>query len=343
MRTPTHVTTRPIVPPSLASPATARSAGRSVALDRLRGMALVAMLLHHLLDWFSGRAREVLPGWRSFVVTDVAAVAFFVVAGASVALFSSARRRRGVPRPLVGVEVLRRYGLLVPIGVAIHVALFRSEYSVGVLEALGVTVVAGAAIASWVGPRALPLVAGVVVAAGAVGAEVLAGRSGWVAEHLFGGTFPLVVYLGLVLVGIAAVRSGLHLDLRRVAWVAAVGVAATVSLLAAGFEPDRYPSGVAFVVPGLAGTAVAHALCQLRWPAWSGAVDRVVQDAGTRALGIFISHYAVFWLLQQVGLMGELDVAVALPLAAVVTAGFCLVAPYVPQLPWSPRTGRRRA
>ena len=44
MRTPTHVTTRPIVPPSLAAPATARSAGRSVALDRLRGLALVAML-----------------------------------------------------------------------------------------------------------------------------------------------------------------------------------------------------------------------------------------------------------------------------------------------------------
>lgn len=343
MRTPTHVIARPAAPPSVAPPTAPRSAGRSVALDRLRGLALVAMLLHHLLDWFSGRAREVLPGWRSFVVTDVAAVAFFVVAGASVALFSSARRRRGVPRPLVGVEVLRRYGLLVPIGVAIHVALFRSEYSVGVLEALGVVVVAGAAIASWVGPRVLPLVAGLVLVTGAVGAEVLAGRDGWAAEHLFGGTFPLVVYLGFVLVGIASVRSGVHLDRRGVGVVAAVGAAATLLLLAAGFEPDRYPSGVAFVVPGLAGTAALYALCQLRWPVWSGAVDRVVRDAGTRALGIFISHYAVFWLLQQLGLMGELEVAVALPLAAVVTAAICLVAPYVPQLPWSPRTGRRRA
>ena len=50
------------------------------------------MLVRHVTDWATGDARAVLPGWPSFTLTDVAPVAFFVAAGASMALFVAARR-----------------------------------------------------------------------------------------------------------------------------------------------------------------------------------------------------------------------------------------------------------
>jgi hypothetical protein len=71
-------------------------------------------------------------------------------------------------------------------------------------------------------------------------------------------------------------------------------------------------------------------------------VDSVVRRAGTRALGIFVTHYLLFGLLRRVGVTHALDAATAIPLALAITATLCVLAPHVPQLPWSPRTGPRR-
>ena len=38
--------------------------GRILALDRLRGLALVAMVVHHMTEWLTGDARAILPGGR---------------------------------------------------------------------------------------------------------------------------------------------------------------------------------------------------------------------------------------------------------------------------------------
>src|SRR5918996_1467250 len=145
------------------TPAPARPASaRLIALDRLRGLALVAMVVHHLTEWLTGDARAVLPGWRSFTVTDVAAPAFFVAAGAWASLFAAGRRRRGVCRPGVAAQILRRYGLLVPIGLGLDWLLWRHPAMFGALEALGATVVVGAALAATVPARWLPgLAAGI--------------------------------------------------------------------------------------------------------------------------------------------------------------------------------------
>ena len=43
---------------------------------------------------------------------------------------------------------------------------------------------------------------------------------------------------------------------------ATAGVAATAALLVVGVAPDRYPGDLAFVIPGLAGTAIVYALAQ---------------------------------------------------------------------------------
>jgi hypothetical protein len=309
------------------------------ALDRLRGVALVGMLIHHLTDWMTGDARAVLPSWRSFAVTDVPAVAFFVAAGASLALFVSSRRARGLSRARVAGQVLRRYGLLVPIGLSLDWVLWRRPSMFGVLEALGLAVVVAAAAVAVVPDRLLPAAAALTVAGGIVAERLATGQAGWWADELLAGKFPAVTYVGFVLVGAAAVRSGRYLDQRWAVTVAAAGVAATVALLVAGVAPDRYPGDLAFVVPGLAGTAIVYALAQT---AVLGPIDAVIRRAAAYTLGIFVAHYAIYGTLRHQGLLGDVPGAVAVPAAVAVTVALCLAAPNVPQPPWSARTGRRR-
>jgi peptidoglycan/LPS O-acetylase OafA/YrhL len=313
---------------------------RSPALDRLRGIALVAMLVHHLTEWLTGDARAVLPGWRSFVVTDVAAVAFFCAAGASMALLASGRRRRGAPRAGVAAEIARRYGLLVPIGVALHWLLWRDAFTFGVLEALGVAVVVAAAVVAAVPGRFLTAAAVATLVLGAWCERVADGRGGAV-EEVIGGKFPLVTYVGFVLVGAAVVRGGRLADRRWAAAALVTTVAATVAVVASGIAPDRYPGGISFVVPGLAGTAVAWGVGHLRWPTWFGAVDRALRQAGLRAFGIFVAHYALLGVLRHAGITGTVTPAVAVAVALLVTVALCVVAPLVPELPWSLRRGTR--
>ena len=314
---------------------------RTDALDRLRGVALVAMLVHHLIDWTTGDARAVLPGWRAFTVTDAAAVMFFVAAGASMSLFVASRRRRGMPRHRVGAQVLRRYGLLVPVGVALDWLLWRDPLMCGVLEVLGLTVVLGAGIAALLPARALPLAAAAVVWAGVRSEQAVGGRTDWWSSELFGGKFPLVTYLGFVLVGVAVVRCGWHDRRRAVTAAAGVATVATIALVADGLVPARYPGDVHFVVPGLAVTVVVFALAQLRWGTVFAGLDRVVREAASHTLGIFVAHYALYALLRQVGVLGDVPGSVAVPAAVLVTVAVCLAAPHVPQPGWSLRTGCR--
>jgi uncharacterized membrane protein len=316
--------------------------GRVLALDRLRGLALVAMVVHHMTDWLTGDARAVLPGWSSFAVTDVAAPAFFVAAGASASLFMAARRRRGATRRRVAAEVLRRYGLLVPIGVAFDWLLWRRPAMFGVIEALGVTVVVGTALAAVVGFRWLPILAACTLAAGILAERGVAGNGGWWADEVLAGKFPAATYVGFVLVGMAVVRTGRFADRRWGLAAAALGVAAVVALLAAGVAPDRYPGGLAFVIPGLAGTVLVYALAQCGWPRWLGLADRLVQAAAAHTLGVFLAHYGVYYVLvDRTGVAGTVPSAVALAAAVLTAVALAAVAPLVPQPPWSLRTGRR--
>ena len=316
---------------------------RILALDRLRGLALVAMAVHHMTEWLTGGARAVLPGWSSFAVTDVAAPAFFVAAGASASLFMAARRHRGMTRPRVAAEMVRRYGLLVPIGLAFDWLLWRHPTMFGVIEALGVTVVVGATLAVAVGARWLPALAVATLATGVLAERAVSGNAGWWADEVVAGKFPAVTYLGFVLVGMAAVRTGRFADRRWGLTAATLGAAAVALLLAAGVSPDRYPGGLAFVVPGLAGTALLYALGQCGWPTWLGAVDRLVQSAAAHTLGIFLAHYVVYYVLvDRTGIAGTVPGAVALPVALLTAVALAAVAPRVPQPPWSLRTGRRR-
>jgi uncharacterized membrane protein len=314
---------------------------RDVALDRLRGAALVAMLVHHLTGWLTGiDARDVLPGWPQFAVTDVAAPAFFVAAGMSLALFTRSRLRRGMPVARLGGQILRRYGLLVPMGVGLRGALGRSPEGFGVLEALGVTVVVAALLLAVLPARARWPGVVALLAAGMLSTRLVTPGDPALVAEMVAGKFPVLTYTGFVLLGAVAVVSGAYRDRRLVAVATLLAVGTAIALLADGIVPARYPGELPFVLPGLAGTMVVYAVGQWRWPVWARPLDGLLRPAAAHTLGIFLAHYVLFELLRSRGINGSLDPAVAVPAAIAITLAFCLVAPKVPELPWSPRTGR---
>src|SRR5215207_5061731 len=330
------------VPPSTAPGPAATGTNRLEALDRFRGVALMAMLLHHLCEWLAGDARQVLPGWPDFILTDVAAPAFFVAAGASCALLVIGRRRRGASRLRIAGVVLRRYGLLVPVGMALAWFLWREPFAFGVLEALGTTVCVAAVLGALLPGGLVSVAATTALIAGVMVERDVTGQTDWLAVEFWAGNFPAITYLGFVLVGMAAVRSGRFVDRRWVAGAALLGIVGFTAMLADGIIPAGYPGDVGLVVPGLAGTAVAYLLYQLDWPAWLGRFDRMLRAAAVHTFGLFLAHYGIYGLLDLTRLLREVPDVLAVPVAASVAALLCVVAAHVPQLPWSVRTGWRR-
>lgn len=321
-----------------------RPVPRVGALDRLRAVALLLLLVHHLTDWLVGDARRVLPGWDGFVLTDVAAPAFAIAAGASSVLFMESMRRRGLAPGAIAVDVVRRYGLLVLYGIGIHWALWGDALAWGVLETLGLVVLLSSLLA-----RSLPT-AGVAAAAlaalvlGPVLAVAVEGRDD-VVGHVLGPGFPLVTYLGFALAGAVAARF-LLVRPHRGAEALLAGGALTLLvavLTAAELQPDRHPGGfLQFVLPGVAGTLLLFG--------WLGAIrirprtlDTFVGRAGRHTLGVFIGHYAIYAVLRASGHLGELSPGVGVTVAIVLAVAMVTVAPRVPTLPWSPRTGRAKA
>lgn len=308
---------------------------RSIALDRLRAVALLLMLVHHFTGWFHGDPRGVLPGWEGFVVTDLAAPAFTVAAGASGVLLAEALRRRG--RPVVRT-VLRRYGLLLPIGVALHWILFDDPRGWGVLHVLGAGVVLSTLLARRLPAPAIGALAGAALVVGPRVVEAVPEQA------VLGVGFPLVVYLGFALVGAAGARLVVDGEGDRAAEALLLGglltlvVAATT---AAGIPPDRHPGTLrAFVVPGVAGTLLLYgALARVRVPV---ALDGLLREAARHTFGIFLGHYAIWWCLDRWRLLPHLDGLPATALAIGATVLITAASAFVPPVPWSPRTGRRR-
>lgn len=321
-----------------------RPVPRVGALDRLRAVALLLLLVHHLTEWLVGDARSILPGWEGLVLTDVAAPAFAIAAGASSVLFTEAQRRKGQPSGAIAVDVVRRYGLLVLYGIGIHWALWGNALGWGVLETLGLCVLLSTLVTRMLPTAGVATAAAVALVAGPALAIGLEGRDDLVGA-VFGPGFPLVTYLGFALAGAVAGRLLLRdPDLGAEALVAGGALTLVVAALtAAGLEPDRHPGSFSqFVLPGLAGTLLLYG--------WLGAIrirprslDALVRRAGRHTLGVFICHYAIYGLLRATGRLGDASPGVGITLAVVVAVALVTVAPRVPTLPWSPRTGRAKA
>lgn len=318
-----------------------RPVPRVGALDRLRAVALLMLLTHHITDWLVGDARSILPGWDGFALTDVAAPAFAMAAGASSVLFMESMRRRGHEAGPIAVDVVRRYGLLVLYGIGIHWALWGDALGWGVLETLGLVVLLSSLVS-----RSLPTVgvAAAAIAALVLGPVVAVGLEGRddVVGHVLGPGFPLVTYLGFALAGAVAARLLLvRPDRGAEALLAGGALTLLVAVLtAAELQPDRHPGGfLQFVVPGVAGTLLLYG--------WLGAVrirprslDTLVRRAGRHTLGVFIAHYAIYAVLRTTGHLGDVTPGVGIAIAVAIAVALVTIAPRVPTLPWSPRTGR---
>lgn len=302
------------------------------------------MLVHHLSGWFGSDARSLMPGWPGFAITDVAAVAFTVALGASVPLLIDSRRRRGVSGGELTRTVLRRYGLLIPIGLALRAAVGFELDHAGVLETLGLCALFVAVVAATV-PTAVAraaIAAAVLVAAPGV-ERLAADRSDFVSSFFLAGTFPLVAYLGLALVGCATVPH-LRRGVQRgpATFFGVVGVIAAAILLVGGNVPDRYPGDSSFLVPGLAGTALLYAIVASPRLSAGSLAGRTIERAGAHTFGVFIGHYGIYVAVRELGLLHDAPAAAALTLAVGVTLAIVWIAPRVPQPPWSPRTGWRK-
>jgi len=302
---------------------------RLASLDRLRAAALTLMLLQHFTKWLAGDPRQILPGWEGFAFTDVCAPAFAAAAGASAWLFAEGRLLKGESTPRVLGTVARRYLLLIPIGIVLQELAAHTPWDWGVLQTLGAGVFLTVVLTRVAPP--LPLAA-VALVTGPMLEQHFAGHPGYIAE-MFGSTFPLVTYAGFALFGAAGARL-LVRNPERGKQALVAGLLLVELALVLGQAPDRYPGDSSFIIPGLAGTLLLYGIVD-RWRA-------LPRSLGNHTLGIFLAHYVAFYAINRFGLRHTFSPASAVLTGVLAITFFAVVAPHVPPLPWSPRTGRRR-
>ena len=258
----------------MPAPAAPAPSGRFHGLDRLRGLALLFMLLHHLLSWTMGgeRARPLLGWVDDMAVTDLAAPMFAMGAGAAAVLVGS-RRPRGDWTGFGGG--LRRWAEIAAWGVLVCFSTDGDIDSFGVLESLAVAgvvlslllVVARPTLVQWivlatVTTTAAPVVLERIELGVTPGPVVLI--------DALAGTFPVVSYLALACWG-AVVASALGRRERRsvlggLALVAVALFSAWVATGHAGWTPDRGPAILPFLLPGVVATVVLWAvMAALPW------------------------------------------------------------------------------
>ena len=297
------------------------------------------MLVHHFTAWLTHSPREVLPGFPGLAFTDVAAPVFALTAGAGLALFLERSVKRRMPTSELRQQVLRRYGALVPIGMLLTLVALSNPFYFSVLDALGWATLATAVVVRGVRSSALRwATAGAMFLASSPAAALIDGSAAPAyVVNAFTGKFPILEYAGFALVG-ALVAPGLKRWSRRDA-VAVAAISVAIAAAAAPFvgPPDRYPGGLAFVIPGLAGAAVLYAL-MLAWKP-SPTVERGLVVAGTRSLGIYVGHYGLFMVLREAGIRETLPPALSLAIALVLTLLVVIAALRLPPLPFSVRKG----
>jgi peptidoglycan/LPS O-acetylase OafA/YrhL len=179
-----------------------------------------------------------------------------------------------------------------------------------------------------------------------IGPRVVASVTGHggLVEDVLGDGFPLVTYVGFALLGAVGARLVLR-GRDRAGEALVLGGLLTLAVAVAtatGHPPDRHPGTlVGFVLPGVAATLLLYGTLA-RWSP-PRLVDHVLRQASRHTLGIFFGHYLIYWGLRATGVLHQVAAGPSLALAVVITLAVVLVAPFVPTVPWSPRTGRRQA
>lgn len=282
------------------------------SLDVLKGLALWAMIAHHFQKWAGGDVDARFVGFDHLVVTDLAAPLFAVALGAAAVVVGSR-----VPDAADLRSPVWRWTQILLIGLAIdlvtHDLLIEGRGVLPTLAILGLLVT----LATFVGvrsPWAWWGIAGLCTVL-AVPATRLTGDDPF--RLLLHGPFALPVYGVFAASGAAVACHGLgHAERVLPLWRAAAGVLVAgllVGTLGGGvvapdglWPPARYPGHLGFTLWGLVASLVIWALARALLPA-GGAVSEAVARAGRRTLLVFAAHFAVKVVLDQLGLLGDLD------------------------------------
>lgn len=316
--------TAPVEPaaPSVARPALASPAPvRWGSLDVLRGVALVAMIAHHFVDWTGGDARRRLVGFEGFALTDLAAPVFALGAGAAAYLVGQkVRPSASGPRTATtdwprALQAGWRWGQVLLLGLAIDVAVGGGIRGGGVLPTLAVlgAIVTAASALGLVRPAAWWALAAACAALALPAKGLLSG--GYLAQ-LVSGPFSIVVYGTFAGAGAALAAGSRGAGERSLPLWRATGAVVVAGSLAAWlvpalapeglWTPQRHPGDLAFTLWGLAGSLVVWALVRA-FVSSRGRIGAGLARAGQRTLLVFGAHYLVKLALQHSGFQGTLD------------------------------------
>ena len=124
-------------------------------LDVLKGIAIILMIQIHCMGWWLDKPLRELPLFSiSLTLGWFAAPIFLFVVGCALAISIENRRRRGQPHRAIAIHILVRGVLIFLGGYALNFVTFagtpRSDLqSVGVLQCIGLTIIAGYVAARW--------------------------------------------------------------------------------------------------------------------------------------------------------------------------------------------------
>lgn len=141
------------------APAASRIAGRLQSLDALRGVTIALMILVNT----SGDARHTYrllrhSAWNGCTIADVVFPCFLFMVGISLVISLGGKLRRGVPRPVLVRQALRRALILFALGIAINGFPRFDLHTLrlfGVLQRIAICFFLATLIYLWLRPRAI--------------------------------------------------------------------------------------------------------------------------------------------------------------------------------------------
>jgi hypothetical protein len=299
-----------------------RAGARLEFLDACRAFAVIGMLLANMMNVFLRRVPDVLSHNRGDALRlfDFPAAVFQFLIGVSLVLFLEKRAASGLTPRVRMATALRRFGLLVALGVLLdsigRLTPWPPQW--GVLQTLGL----GGALTTGVAYLPDPPLA-------ALGVALLALFSGTANGEVHASPFAALAFVPLTLAGLLVGR-GLARDAshrgfaRRAAVVAAGGLVLAAAMRLAGVPFNKVFGSSSFVALAAAVSALALLVlgtledAGMRYPPWLLAVG------GNALMAWVLQYLLVFypaWLLFPAWRRLPLPYGMAATLAALAVLG----------------------
>jgi uncharacterized membrane protein len=312
-------------------------AGRAPVLDAFRGLAVLLMLQVHLGFWWARSLPEGDPlVGLGTALGGMAAPIFFTVAGSGLALSYSSR-----PGGFLGRSLKRGAALIVTGVIFTHLEMaVYGPLGWGVLQSLGVSVIVCAA-AMRLGPAARTMAGMAIMAVAPLMRHAfgipdvlfsddmmnVSSAAGYAQSALLSGFFPLIPWMGLMLVGTSAGQWLFPRDgncpgskqLWPVFTISGFSVVAGVAGAVRGLPLEFFPPSLpfCFLASGicLAALTVARLPDVRAGPAKPGAP---LVSIGRLSLTIFLAHHFIGYnIFLAAGLLRSIDLPATLAMVLV--------------------------